>query len=478
MKDNLLAYLTDKKIAILGFGREGKSSYQFIRKYFQEQPLTVFDANEKIKNDPLLLEDSWITIINQYNYEEILKEYDLVLKAPGISLKEIDITPYQNKISSQISLLLDFFDISIIGVTGTKGKSTTTSLIYEMIKAQKEDVLLGGNIGIPVFDNIEKITPNSTYVIELSAYQLQHIHTSPKISVLLNLFEEHIDFFGNLENYYNAKINIAKYQQADNFLIYKGDNLEIGNRISKNIKGKSYRVYDSEPKENKNNTIYLKENTICIYQNNEEKILYYTTDKRNLLGDNNLRDIMFVLGVCHYLKLDIEKAIQTINTFKGLPHRMEYVGYFDEIHYYNDSIATIPQATINNIETLKEVNTLIFGGMDRKIDYSDFVKYLGTCKVENLICMKETGYNIGKQLQKDNISKNIYFTETLEEAVEIAKSVTQKGKICMMSPAAPSYNQFKDFEQKSNKIIDEKYKIWYNNTPDRKGGIASVKKEV
>lgn len=460
MKDSLLKYLENKKIAILGFGREGKSSYKFLRKYFPDKQLDIFDKNESLKEDKLIQEDNHTKIENNFSNQEVLENYDLVLKTSGLSLKNIDVTPYREKIASQISLLLDFFDILTIGITGTKGKSTTTSLIYEVLKEQKENVLIGGNIGIPVFDNIEKITPDSIYVIELSAYQLQYINKSPKISILLNLFEEHIDFFGNLDNYYNAKINIAKYQTEENVLFYKGDNDELLKRIEGNIQGTSYKIYDKKPTLLEENAIYLKDNQVYITENNQEERIYDATEKRNLSGENNLRDIMFVLGVCKYLKLDMEKARKTINSFKGLPHRMEYVGCFKGVHYYNDAIATIPEATINNIETLKSVNTLIFGGMNRKIDYTKLIEYLSNGTIKNLICMPETGTQIGKVLQEKGISSNIYFTETLEEAVKVAKEVTEKEKICMMSPAAPSYNQFKDFEEKGNtykKLIKEEY---------------------
>ncbi|MBQ9182133.1 MAG: UDP-N-acetylmuramoyl-L-alanine--D-glutamate ligase [Bacilli bacterium] len=447
MIENLINYLKNKNLAILGFGKEGKSTYKFLRKYVDVN-ITIFDVNEAIKDDPLVSNDSNLKIVNDYTYEEILENYDLVIKTPGISLKDVDTTKYKDKITSQIELLFEFFDILTIGITGTKGKSTTTSLIYEVLKNQLNDVYIGGNIGIPVFDNLEKLNKNSIYVIELSAYQLQYVKKSPKISLLLNLFEEHLDFFGGKDNYYNAKINIANYQKENDVLFYKGDNLDVIKYLNGHIFGKTYKVMDKDILDN--NSIFIKDGFVCLRENNEITKLYDCNSDRILKGNNNLKDIMFVMGVAKYLNLDLVKAINDINSFKGLEHRMEYVGKIDEVTYYNDSIATIPQATINNVETIGNVDTLIFGGMDRGIDYKPLINYLTDCSISNLICMPETGTKIGKFLLDNGCSSNIYFADTLESAVSIAKEVTKKGKSCIMSPSAPSYNYFKNFEEKGN----------------------------
>ena len=157
---------------------------------------------------------------------------------------------------------------------------------------------------------------------------------------------------------------------------------------------------------------------------------------------------MFCLLLTELLKLDNDMAIKSIKEFSPLEHRMELVGTYNDITYYNDSIATIPYATINAIESLKDVDTLIFGGMDRGIDYKPLLDYLITSNVRNLICMPTTGYKIGKEIEDKDIDKNIYYIELLEDAVKKAKEVTEKGKICLMSPAASSYEYFKNFEEK------------------------------
>lgn len=444
MIENLINYLKNKKLAILGFGREGKSTYKFLRKYLDDS-ITIFDANTSLKDDELIVNDKNTKFISEYKYEDILENYDLVIKTPGLSLKDVDTTKYIDKITSQIELLFKFFDILTIGITGTKGKSTTTSLIYEVIKNQKNNVFIGGNIGIPVFDNLEKLDKDSIYVIELSAYQLQYVKHDPKVSILLNLFEEHLDFFGGKDNYYNAKINIAEYQNNIDVLFYNGSNLDVLKFLKGHIKGNSYKVTDDETGD-----IFIKDDFICFKEIDNLIKLYDCKSNRILKGNNNLKDIMFVMGVAKYLNLDLEKASTAINNFKGLEHRMEFVGVVDDVTYYNDSIATIPQATINNVETIGNVDTLIFGGMDRGIDYKPLIDYLSDCSITNLICMPETGTNIGNTLIKMGCKSKVYFADTLESAVSIAKEVTKKGKSCIMSPSAPSYNYFKNFEEKGN----------------------------
>ena len=155
---------------------------------------------------------------------------------------------------------------------------------------------------------------------------------------------------------------------------------------------------------------------------------------------------MIVLTISKILGLDMNIVVNTINNFKGLEHRLEYVGVYNDITYYNDSIATIPSATINALQSLKKVDTLIFGGMDRGIDYTDLVNYLNEGHVRNLICMPTTGYKIGDEIINGNV--NIYKVEMLSDAVKLAKKITNKNSICLMSPAAASYEYFKNFQEK------------------------------
>lgn len=437
----MINYLKNKNIAIIGFGREGKSTYNFIRKYLKEQKLTIIDGNESlIENNKDLKEDPNLDFVLGSDYLSNLDKYDLLIKSPGVKFKDIDITSFEDKITSQLGLTLDFYKNQVIGITGTKGKSTTTSLITKVLKDQGKDAYLLGNIGIPIFDYIDDIKEDTIFVIEMSAPQLEYVKSSPHIGLILNLFEEHLDFFKSKNDYFLAKLNMFKYQSNSDYGLYTSFNDTLNDYVNNGNYNTNLIDVNKELK------------IVDNYVTYNSKKLYNTTDERLLLGEHNLRNIEFVLRLSELLNLDLNKTIETINTFEPLEHRMEFVGIYNGIKYYNDSIATIPDATINCINSIKNVDTIIFGGMDRGIDYNPLIEFFNNCEINNFICMPETGYKIGKQIK----NKNVYMAETLEEAVKIAKEVTKN--TCVMSPSAPSYNCFKNFEEKGRK-----YKVLVKN---------------
>ena len=445
MIDKLLEYLENKKILILGFGKEGISTYKFIRKHFPNKKIYIADKTNA--NEEMILKDKNVDINFGDNYLDNLKDFDIIMKSPGISFVNIEIKDFKDKIKSELELFLEFIDVTTIGVTGSKGKSTTSSLIYQILKDQNKDTVLMGNIGVPVFDCIEDIRESTIVVLEMSSHQLEYMDVSPNIAILLNIYEEHLDHYKSIKEYAEAKINIGRFQKENDYFIYNVDNKIIKECIDEieTLNDIKYEVsYNGNLSNDNSNKVYIKDDYIYI---NENKV-YNINDKRNLLGNHNLNNIMFVLAVCNILKLNSKKAKETISNFKGLEHRMEYVGKYNNIIYYNDSIATIPEATINSIRALKNVDTLILGGMDRGISYNEFIKFLNSGVVRNLICMPDTGYKIADSL---NCSSNIYKVETLEEAVELSKKITRKDKICLLSPAAASYGFFKNFVEKGNK---------------------------
>ena len=438
MQEEIFNKLKDKKVAILGFGMEGKSTYRFIRKY-SNMFLSILDQKD-YSNDDTLKDDNNIEVISD-NYLANLDSYDVIIKAPGVILKDIDITSFKDRITSQLELLMEVNRKNIIGVTGTKGKSTTTTLIYEIFKNQGYDAHLLGNIGTPIFDDLDNFKEDSILVIEMSALQLEFVKYSPHVALLLNLFEEHLDHAGSIKHYHENKLNIFKYQNKDDIGIFAYDNEYLNGYIKDN----SYIQDMISVSLSDNTNMHIKDHYV-YYKN---KKLYDIDSKRNLIGNCNLENIMFALAVAevYYLKLDL--VIDTINKFKPLAHRLELVGTYKGITYYDDAIATIPEATINAIESLKNVDTLIFGGLDRGIDYQILIDYLKKSSLSNLICMPETGIEVGNRLMTSN--KKIYMCDSLEEALKIAKEVTKKDKICLLSPAAASYNQFKNFIEKGNR---------------------------
>lgn len=444
MNSKIMDFLSGKKVCILGFGKEGKSTFNYIKKHNPNFKLFIHDQNENlIEENEFLRGDISLRFNLGYNYLNNLKDYDVIIKTPGISLKDIDISRFQDKITSQIELVLENYKEQIIGVTGTKGKSTTSSLLYKVLKDQNIDTLLLGNIGIPVFDFVDDIKINTKVIIEMSSHQLEFLKTSPHIGIILNLFEDHLDKAGSIEHYHECKMHMFDYQSRIDYSIYCLDNQNLVNKINEKRYYSQLIGYKFATTKQDFNTIYCDDNYIYF----KNKPIYNVNDERNLIGRHNLYNIMAVLVVVQILGLNNKIASKSINEFTPLEHRLEPVGTYEGVTYYNDSIATIPEATINAIESLGIVNTLIFGGMDRGIHYENFIEYLKNSNVENLICMPETGYKIGNEIK----NKNVYKAENLTDAVNIAKQVTKKGMICLMSPAAASYNQFKNFEEKGTR---------------------------
>lgn len=335
-------------------------------------------------------------------------------------------------------MILEYVDIFTIGITGTKGKSTTSSLMASVLEKNGKNEMLLGNIGIPIFDMIDEIKPDTILVLELSSHALQYIKKSPNIAMLLNVFEEHLDHYKSYEEYIDAKYNVFKYQKNSDYALYNIDN-EIIN--SKKIETKASKI----PISMKSQVSTLSLNGDKIYY--KDKLIYTDDGKRHILGNHNLNNIMFVLMASAILNLDFELTKQAIDEFMPLEHRMEYVGKFKDVEYYNDSIATIPEATINALETLKNVNTLIIGGKDRGVDQSKIINYLNKHKVENIICLPKTGEYIAEGMSNN---KHTYVVQDLKEAVKIAKEKTKKGTICLLSPAASSYGYFKNFKERGN----------------------------
>lgn len=438
MIDKIIEKLRNKNVAILGFGREGKATYNLIRSKLKEQELVIIDKND-VSNDSLLEKDSNVTFVYGDDYLDNLQKYDLIIKSPGISLK--DVNTNNLNITSEMELLLEVARERVIGVTGTKGKSTTSSLIYSVLKENGKKVIFAGNIGIPVFSMLDEADDETLFVLEMSSHQLEFLKVSPHIGVVLNLFEDHLDHAGSIEHYHNIKMNMFRYQNKDDFMIYCQDNENLRNKIEENnFLAKKYSV----DMNNEKAMIYLKDSNIYF----DNKVAFSENIERNLLGKHNLENIMVVYIVSKILDLDDEKTFKAIAEFKPLEYRLELVGNINNVKYYVDTLATIPSATQKSIEALGDVNTLIFGGMDRGISYEGFAEYLDSTNIEHFICMPTTGYTIGKKIS----SSKTYFVETLEEACKLAKEITKENTSCLLSPAAASYEHFKNYAEKGDKF--------------------------
>ncbi|MDD4576437.1 MAG: UDP-N-acetylmuramoyl-L-alanine--D-glutamate ligase [Bacteroidales bacterium] len=437
----ILQIIEKEKVLLLGFGREGKSSYHFIRQHFPDKIIAIADKNESVFKE--ILNDKNIELFFGENYLEAIAQHTFVLKSPGISLKN-HIVPAEITISSQTDLFIQEFHEQIIGITGTKGKSTTANLVYHILKKVGRNALIAGNMGIPLFDIIENITYNSILVCEFSSHQLEFVQKSPHISILLNFFQEHLDFYKDYESYQLSKYNIAKHQTSDDIFIYPKKFELIEKLIQKlPLKSKIETYSDSE----RSDLTIIKD--FFIYKGRE---IGKYTHEIPLKGKHNALNIAAALLACLHYEKDIERLFETIKTFSPLPHRMEFVGNYHQIGFYNDSIATIPEASIQAILALKNVGTLILGGYDRGIDYSDFMKTLAKLNISNLIFTGEAGQRMMKVYQDLELksTSTFYFCDEYSEIIKLAFEHTPKGKICLLSPAASSFDKFDNFEHRGD----------------------------
>jgi UDP-N-acetylmuramoylalanine--D-glutamate ligase len=436
--------ITGKLLLILGFGREGESTYNFLTKHFSEINLTIADKDETI---PLKINDSKVRLITGENYLESINDFDIIFKTPGISLNHLPFEVKREKITSQTDLFLEFYSRQIIGITGTKGKSTTSSLIYHIFKLFTVDAILVGNIGVPPFDVIDDIGENTRIVFELSSHQLEFISKGPKTAILLNLFQEHLDHYKSFEEYQQAKFNILRYQDLSGNFIFNADDNLIDILIQQNNLQRNY--YGCSLNMSNECGCHLENENVCFIDMLGCKTFFILDEDRHLKGDHNIRNIMAAICACKLANIPNEIIAEGIKSFPGLEHRIEYVGEFNNVHYYNDSISTIPEATIEAIKTLGDVSTLILGGFDRGIDYGLLIDYLESSSIHNLIFLGAAGKRILDGLIRKNIrGKKMEFAENFEDAVKLAKHITAINGICLLSPAAASYDMFKNFEER------------------------------
>lgn len=407
MFDVILDRLRGKRILVLGFGREGRSTVAFLKKFLPKAVVAVADKNpmEGVAH-------------SGENYLQAIYSYDIVIKTPGISLKDFD--PKGVEITSQTDLFLSQFHHQTIGISGTKGKSTTTSLIYHLLKESGHDAILTGNIGIPCFDIMEQIHEESIVVYELSAHQLEYVHNSPRVGVLLNVFEEHLDHFGTFERYKQAKFNLLRFMGDDDFAV----------------------VHDSLLME----TLDLGVNNVTFSRMDFD----IDEDALPILGPHNFLNAKAALCACAAYGVDVREVIPYLYTFKPLEHRLEPVGTFGGVTFINDSISTIPQAAIAACQTLGRVDFLLLGGFDREIDYTPLVDYMMERPVPHLLFTGKAGERMMVMMEGVPSQKVQY--STMEEAFAYLAAHARTGDVCLLSPAASSYDQYKNFEERGRKF--------------------------
>ena len=443
---NLTEYnnkLKSSKIAILGLGVSNIPLLEYLHNLGCD--VVVFNTKPLDKN---LIDKLNIYKIKYYNEEnafDYLHGFDIIFRSPSIlpTRKELVIAKEEGAvITSEIRELLHLAPCKVIGVTGSDGKTTTTTLINEILKANSYHTFLGGNIGTPLFTKLPEMKKEDIIVLELSSFQLMDMDISPDISIITNIAENHLDIHSSFEEYIDAKKNIFKYQDNKGILVTNADN-EITNKF----KGNGETRYFSRSKQ----TNYFYTDGTYIYYNGK-KILNKNDIK--LRGIHNLENISTALTAVIDL-IDLDKSIEVIKNFNGVEHRLEFVREINNVKWYNDSVSSSPTRTIAGLYSYDEKIVLIAGGYDKHLDYTNIAKPI-LDKVTKLILMGDTKEKIYNAVTTSVMNPNIeiYKCNTLQEVVDKAKEVAIPGEIVLFSPASASFDMFKNFADRGNQFKD------------------------
>lgn len=433
----------NKKILVLGMARSGYEVSKLLSKYSNE--ILITDKKDQDINHIEELEELGITFIKSDDPVNLIdKSFDLVIKNPGIRydhpliLKALELGI---KVENEIEVAYHFLPkrAYLIAVTGANGKTTTTTLCYELAKQTGKRVHLGGNIGYPLSQIVESVKDNDIVVLEISAQQLHDCYDfNPNVSILTNLVPVHIDFFGDYENYINHKLKIFMNHTNKNIAIINKGNIDSYN-YTKNIKSK--KIYFSSI--DKDCDVCIKDNS--IYYNNEKII---NLNEIRVKGNHNYENIMCAIAATKELGISNIQIKEVLNKFVGVEHRMEFVGKINEREFYNDSKATNVKSTQVALSAFNTPVILLLGGLDRGHSFEDLKDNLSF--VTHIVSYGETKDRIKEFALKYN--KDCIVVNTLEEAVKCAYSVSNPKDIILLSPACASWDQYDCFEDRGKKF--------------------------
>ena len=423
----------NRKIAFVGFGLEGQSSAKYFKKYGAN--VTVLDKNQ---GD---------------DYLKDLDKYDLIVRSPGVKPQLLE--KYKN-VTSQTKLFFDFCPCPIIGVTGTKGKGTTSSLIYEMLKKQGFDVYLGGNIGFPPFEFLDKLNAHSIVVLELSSFQLIDLDKSPHIAVMLMTTSEHLDYHSSIEEYIGAKRNILKFQTENDFAILNRDYLASNESdIHTNAK-----VFYISIERNGYKGCYIKDDAVWIKENEkEEKII--DISEILLPGKHNLENVCAASMAAYLAGVSIENITYVLKNFKGLEHRLELVAEIKGVKYYDDSFSTTPETAIAAIQAFKEPEILILGGSSKNSDFQELGRVIAnSLNIKAIIGIGKEWNRIKSKIQ--NTKCKILLIEGAKDMntiLQAAYKIAVSGDVVLLTPACASFDMFKNYKDRGEQFKSEVLKL-------------------
>ena len=450
--------LTNKKIAALGFGIEGKSAARFLLKHgstvtiIDDMPESEFDSHDLEEFKKLGAE----FVFGQF---PDLVNYDLIVRSPGIPLFRDEIQEARKAevtISSPTKLFFDFCPTqNIIGVTGTKGKGTTSSLIYEMLKEQGKDVYLGGNIGTPPLDFLDQLSSDSVVVLELSSFQLEDITKSPHIAVMLMVTSEHLaadqwgtkNYHKNIEEYIDAKRNLLQFQTQDDFAVVNHD-YPASNESDVHTDG---RVYYVSREQGVWQGCYVKDNAIWLKMGEREVEVIKTKDIL-LPGKHNWENVCAAILGATLAGAEEKAIVKVLKSFQGLEHRLELIATVGGVRYYDDSFSTTPETAIAAIEAFEDPEILILGGSTKGSDFSELGRIISDASnIKAIISVGAEWEQIKLKIKNEKL-KIVEGKENMKEVVEAAAEIGELGDVVLLSPACASFDKFKNYKDRGEQF--------------------------
>lgn len=442
-----------KRVAIVGIG---VSNIPLID-YFHDlgAKVTVFDEIDKA-----LLDKDIIKKINDYGFDLVtgsnalhfLRGFNIIFRSPSCLPTTLQLKSEQKRgaiVTSEIEMLMNTCPCKVIGVTGSDGKTTTTTLIYEILKKAGYNCHLGGNIGVPLFTKVKDFKEDDIVILELSSFQLMDMEVSPEISVITNVSPNHLDKHSSYEEYIEAKKSIFAYQDKSGKVVLNYDN-DITKDFAKDAEGKV--VFFSSKSKLADGVIY----DDGIIKECEDGVRKHILDTKeiHLRGVHNFENICAAIAATSDL-VDTKTQIEAIKEFKGVEHRLEFVRELNGVKWYNDSIGTSPSRTIAGLNSFDEKIVLIAGGYDKNLDYTPLAKPILE-KVSKVVLLGRTATKIADVILKATAGTDIVFPvykcTTLEQAVQRAKSIAKEGEVILFSPASASFDMFKNFAERGKKF--------------------------
>ncbi|AUN15467.1 UDP-N-acetylmuramoyl-L-alanine--D-glutamate ligase [Paraclostridium sordellii] len=450
--------LNNKIVLLVGLAKTGVSTIKKLDKLGAKIIVNDIKSKDQLKDIIKQIENlDSVEYILGHHLEDI-SNIDLTIVSPGVPLD----LPFIKKLQSENINIIGEVELAyklsknptFVGITGTNGKTTTTSLVGEIFKKASKDSYIVGNIGNPVIDTVDLTDENSFLITELSSFQLESIEDfKPRVSTIINITEDHLNRHHTMENYINAKANIFKNQDVNDFCILNYDDeivRELGNKTNAKV------LYFSQ-KEKVSQGAYLDDNNNIVIKVNDKEIKLLNKDELSLPGNHNLENCMAAILMSYVLGIDLEIIKDTLKTFKSVEHRLEFVTDKDGIMFVNDSKGTNPDSTIKAITSYDKPIVLIAGGKDKQSDFTEMISY-ATKNVKAIVLLGETADKI-EQTAKLQGMNNIFRVSDMKEAVKTAYKLAQSGDVVLLSPACASWDMYPNFEARGLDFKENIYNL-------------------